>query len=255
MASIAATATGPRVASERRFYVWLSGAIVLAAFGGFTPSFWGRMASGTSVGAPILYIHGLLFSAWVLFLFFQSALVASGRTLRHKDWGLAGVALAGMMAFSVPIAVLNSIHLAELQGFGDGARRFAVVPLVGLLLWVSLLTLAFANVRKPEIHKRLVIVATVAMLQAAIARVFILLAGQHAGTGAPPPVFVTIPAGLIADLFIVAGMIYDWRTRGRPHRAYIIGGAAVLAVQFLVVPLSATAFWMDTVHRVEGLRG
>ncbi len=253
MASIAAT-PGTRVATERRFYVWLTGAIVVAAFGGFTPSFWSKMASGATVGAPILYIHGLLFSAWVLFLFVQSALVASGQTLRHKDWGLAGVALAGMMAFSVPIAVLNSIALADAAGFGDSARRFAAVPLVGLVLWATLLTIAFANVRRPETHKRLVIVATAAMLQAAIARVFILLAGVQSG-GASPPVFVTIPAGILADLFIVAGMIHDWRTRGRPHRAYVGGGAAVLAVQLLVVPISASSQWLSFVQQFEQLRG
>ena len=254
MASIAVTPV-TRVATERRFYIWLTGAIVVAAFGGFTPSFWGRIATGTTVGAPILYIHGLLFSAWVLFLFFQSALVASGRTLRHKDWGLAGIALAGMMAFSMPVAVLNSIHVAEVAGFGDSARRFAIVPLSHLLLWTSLLTLAFANVRHPDTHKRLVIVATASMLQAAIARVFILLAGVHDGVGQSPPVQLTIPAGIVADLFIVAGMVYDWRTRGRPHRAYVVGGAAVLALQLLVVPLSTTPQWLGFVHQFERLRG
>lgn len=253
MASVAAARD--RVGSERKFYLWLSGAIVIAAFGGFFPSFWGRMATGHSVGAPILYVHGLLFSVWVLFLFAQSALVASGQTLRHKDWGLAGVALAGMMAFSVPIAVLNSIALADNAGFGDSARRFAIVPLVGLLLWGSLLIVAFANVRRPEVHKRLIIVASAAMLQAAIARVFILVMGVTGGVGPSPPVFVTIPAGIIADLFIVAGMIYDWRTRGRPHSAYVIGGAAVLAVQLLVAPLSTTPQWMAIVRGVETLRG
>ena len=259
MASLAAPATVPRpmteVSRDRRFYVYLSGAVVLVAFGGFTPSFWGRMASGTAVGAPILYVHGLLFSTWVVFLFVQSALVASGRTLRHKDWGLAGVALAGMMAFSVPIAVLNSIHLADLQGFGDSARRFAIVPLVGLLVWGSLLILAFANVRRPEVHKRLIMVASIAMLQAAVARVFILMAGVHTGVGPAPPVVFTIPAGIVADLLIVVAMVYDWRTRGRPHRVYVVGGAAVFAVQLLVVPLSTTPQWMSVVRGIELLRG
>lgn len=254
MATIAGTA-GTGIATERRFYLWLSGAIVIAAFGGFFPSFWGRMAAGTSVGAPILYVHGALFSIWVLFLFAQSALVASGRTLRHKDWGLAGVALVGMMAFSVPIAVLNSLALADAAGFGESARRFSVVPLLGLLVWGGLLTVAFANVRRPEVHKRLVIVATAAMLQAAIARVFILLAGVQAGAGPAPPVFVTLPAAVVADLFIIAGMVYDWRTRGRPHKAYVVGGTLVVAVQLLVVPIAATSQWLAFVEQFERLRG
>lgn len=239
---------------ERRFYVWLAGAMVLIAFGGFTPTFWAKVATGSVVGAPILYIHGALFSAWVIFLFVQASLVASGRTLRHKDWGLAGVALAGLMAFSVPVTVLNSIALADAGGFGEAARRFAVVPLLGLVTWVGLLIVAFANVRRPEIHKRLIIVATVGMLQAAMGRVAQLLLAPPGAVG-PPPVFVTLPAALAVDLLIVAAMVYDWRTRGRPHSAYVIGGGITVASQLLFVPIAATQAWVDFVRVFEGLRG
>ena len=259
MASIAADAAGNRtpggrVARDRRFYVWMSGVIVVIAFSAFTPTFWSKVASSSFTGAPILYVHGLLFFSWTLFLFSQSALVASGRTLRHKDWGLAGIALATAMACSVVPAVLSSIGLAESHGFGDAARRFAVIPLVSLVVWVGLLIVAFANVRRPEIHKRLVILATVDMLQAAFGRVVRALVGGADGTG-PPPVFVSLPAAAAVDVLIVAAMIYDWRTRGRPHPAYFIGGVVILAQQLLIVPLSMTPQWMAFVQQLELLRG
>ena len=60
---------------------------------------------------------------------------------------------------------------------------------------------------------------------------------------------------LVADALIVAGVIYDMRTRGRPHPAYLIGGAIVLAVQVLRVPFSTTPWWFaiaDFLARFSG---
>ena len=73
-----------------------------------------------------------------------------------------------------------------------------------------------------------------AMMTPAIARVFLtLLAPPGAASGGPPPPFVSIPPGIVADLFIVVAMVNDWRTRGRPHRVYAIGLPVVLAQQVL----------------------
>ncbi len=251
--SAAATKAGAR-GGRSQFYVWLTGAMLLVAFGGFTPTFWRPMASGTAVGAPILYIHGLLFSAWVLFLFAQAAFVATGRTLAHREWGLAGIALATAMACSVPLVVLRQIADADVAGFGDAARRFAIVPLSTLVFFVAATGLAFANVRRPEVHKRLIIVATVAALQAAVARFFLLMAGGSAA-GSPPPVLFSVAPGLIIDLLLVAAIIRDWRERGRPHPVYSFGGGALLAKQLLIVPLAATPFWLAAIQIFERLRG
>src|SRR5437588_211 len=46
--------------SVRHFYLWMAGVFVLIAFGGFTPTYWARVASGTFHGPPILHIHGAL---------------------------------------------------------------------------------------------------------------------------------------------------------------------------------------------------
>ena len=51
---------------------------------------------------------------------------------------------------------------------------------------------------------------------------------------------------------LVAGVVYDWRTRGRPHPAYLIGIAALLAVGLVRIPLSATPQWLafaEFMHR------
>ena len=52
--------------SQRWFAVWMAGAFVLIAFGGFAPTYWLQLPAGTFVGSPLLHLHGLLFSAWTL---------------------------------------------------------------------------------------------------------------------------------------------------------------------------------------------
>jgi hypothetical protein len=239
---------------ERHFYLWMAGAFVLIAFGGFTPTYWARLSGNTF--PPIVHIHGALLFTWTLFYFMQTAWVASGRVPTHRAWGLAGIALFSVMVCSIIVTKVTLLRMEDARGFGDAARRFAAVALLALPLMIGLFSLAIANVRRPETHKRLMLVLMAASMQPAIARVMLtLFAPPGAAAGGPPPVFVTVPPGLMADLLIGVAMMYDWRTRGRPHKAYIYGGLSALAFQLLVVPISATQAWMSVARFVEGLAG
>ena len=236
------------------FYVWMAGVCVLIAFGGFIPTYWAKLAAGTFKGAPILHIHGMLFFTWTLFFLAQTTFVATGRTPKHRNWGLAGISLATAMGITVVLAAINSIKAAETIGMGDEARRFTIVSLSGLALFAAFLGLAIANVRRAELHKRFMLLAMVPLMHAATARVF-MTAFAPADAKGPPPVFVAIPPGLFVDLIIVGAIIHDWRTRGRPHRVYVIGGAILLAVQLLSVPLSTGPTWMAIAKWVQSLAG
>jgi hypothetical protein len=232
----------------------MASACVLIAFGGFVPTYWSRLATGSFGGAPILHIHGALFFTWTLFFLAQTTLVALGRTADHRAWGLAGISLATAMACSVVLAAINSMRVAETIGMVEQARRFSYVSLSGVVLFAGLLTVAIVQVRRSEIHKRLMLLAMIPLMHAATARVFMTLFAPPDAKG-PPPVFVSVPPGLLVDLLIVAGMVYDARTRGRPHPAYLIGGALLLANQLLAVPLSATPAWMSIARAVQALAG
>lgn len=236
------------------FYVWMAGVFVLIAFGGFIPTYWAKLAAGTFKGAPILHIHGILFFTWTLFFLAQTTFVAVGRTPKHRNWGFVGISIATAMGITVVLAAINSIRVAETIGMGDAARRFTIVSLSGLALFAAFLGLAIANVHRSDLHKRFMLLAMIPLMHAATARVF-MTAFAPADAKGPPPVFVAIPPGFAVDLLIVAAMIHDWRTRGRPHRVYVIGGAILLADQLLMVPLSASSAWMAIAKWVQSLAG
>jgi hypothetical protein len=150
-------------------------------------------------------------------------------------------------------AAATSVRHAEASGFGETGRRFAIVSVTAIILFAVLVAIALLNVRKPEVHKRLMLVATASILQAAVGRIFLLFLAPSRPSGAaisanPPPVFVTVMPGLVVDLLIVAAMIHDRRTMGRVHRVYWIAGATVVAVQVLRVPVSATPAWAHVVQ-------
>ena len=248
MTSYAASLARERAeASTGRFYVRMAWVCVAIAVIGFAPTYWMPVVQGTFDGRPIAHLHALVFYGWTLFFVSQASLVSRRRIARHRELGVAGVALATAMLFVGLAAALSSLQVAVGTGAEAVVRRFTIVPVSGIFLFAALVAAALVNVRRaPDTHKRLMLVATAAILQAAVGRLFVLAFAPPAGDGprVPPPVPVTIPAGIIVDLLIIAGMIHDKRTRGSVHPAYWIGGGVVLAVQILVAPLSETAGWL-----------
>jgi hypothetical protein len=252
------TNAAPRaaVAEHTRFYLWIAVAMAATAFLGFAPTFWVPMAQGVPERIAVLAIHGALFFGWTLFLIYQAQLVVSGNTARHRDTGMIGISLATAMVIFGGLAAINAAKRGIALGFGDASEAFMIVPLASLLSFAVLVTAAIVNVRRSEWHKRLMLSATAVILDAAIARPFIayIVMGGHmppfqgtvglAGFNAPPPpVIGVLPPALIGMLFIVAGMVFDWRKIGKVHPAYWWAGGFVLSVQLLKIPFSETALW------------
>ncbi|WP_332772681.1 hypothetical protein [Phenylobacterium sp.] len=249
-----ATTMGAERAETRWFYVSMAAVFAVIAFGGFIPTYWSKVATGTFGGAPILHIHGLIFFTWTLFYLAQTSLVAVGRTYDHRNWGLAGIALATAMCFTVVLAAINSIKVAETIGMGDQARQFSIVSLSAVVLFAGLFGTAIANNRRADVHKRLMLLAMIPLMQAASARVFMVLLAPPGAVG-PPPVQVTIAPSIFVNLLVIAAMVYDWRTRGRPHPVYVWGGAAVLLQEIVPLVFAGTAGWMAIATWVESLAG
>jgi hypothetical protein len=243
-----------------RFFAWMAAACALIAFGGFLPTYWMQLPAGTFVGPPLLHIHGALFSAWPLFLLSQALLAANGRLRSHRAWGLFGIALATSLVVVGLATAIYSLQQGLAAGYGDRSRSFFILPFSAIALFAGFFAAAIANLRRPDAHKRYMLLATMALLQAAIARVFFVLAtgggpGLRPGLGPPPPLVIGLLPGLLLELMIVAGIVYDWRTRGRPHPAWLLGAAIMTLVIVARGPVSATSTWLAFATAVAGITG
>jgi hypothetical protein len=226
----------------RYFYFYMALSCIAVAFIGFAPTYWVPMATGSFPSMPVIHFHGMLFFAWTLYFAFQTWLAASGRVARHRTIGMIGVSLATAMTIFGFLAAVNAMKRSAALGLTDAGIAFAIVPLSGILFFAVVFSLAIANTRQPETHKRLMLLAGISILDAAVARWFLTFLAP-AGPAGPPPVEITIIPALVAYLLLVPAMIFDWRRQGRPHPVYIYGGIALLAVKLLNWPISITPAW------------
>lgn len=240
-------------AGRSRFYVSMAGVCALIAFGLFAPTYWLQIPAGTFTGSPLLHLHGLLFSAWTLFFLAQTVVAKKGRIETHRAMGLFGIALATAMVFSGFATAIKAMINGISAGHVENARAFAIVPISAIVTFGAFVAVAIAKVKKPEIHKRLMLLATITIIQAPLDRIFFAL---HAGVGpglrpgalpSPPPQ-AAVPSGLITIALVLVGVVYDWRTRGRPHPVYLVGGGIIAAAIFLRAPLSDTSAWTATAN-------
>jgi len=230
-----------------RFFLWVTVLCAVIAVGGFAGTYWLQLPARTFRGPALLHVHGALCTAWVLFLISQSTLVTGGRVRSHRDWGLFGIALASVLtvvAVTVAISSMNT-HMAD---YRQSAEAFLIVPLSAISLFAGFTAAAIANVRRPDWHKRFMIVGTVALIEAAAARIpFLIITGGgpgiRPGVMPPPPANTATITGFVLELILVAGMIRDWRVLGKVHPAWIVGASVMTAAILLRVPLSATPTW------------
>lgn len=221
----------------------------LVGVAAFSGTYWLQLPRGTFIGAPILHLHGLLFTAWLVLLISQTTLVQRRKVALHRGWGMVGIALATAMTFTAFAAAINTLAL-NVGRHGDAARSAFILPLSAITDFAILFTAAMLNLRRPEWHKRLMFGATVAVLEAAMARFGFYVShgvgpGMRPALNSAPQLLAFSPVFLLGDLLLLPPIIYDWRVRGRPHPAYLCALAVMVSIQLVRVPIANSQAWFD----------
>src|SRR5882757_7398647 len=159
--------------STRYFYVYMALSCAAVAFLGFAPTYFMPLAKGSFSATPVIHAHGLIFFAWSLFFVLQSWLAASGRIVRHRAIGMIGISLATAMTIFGFLVGVSAMKRSALIGQTDAGIAFAIVPFSGILFFAVVFACAIVAVRQPETHKRLMLLAGISILDAAVARWFL----------------------------------------------------------------------------------
>ena len=223
------------------FYFYMTIVFAMVTFIGFAPSYWVPMGRGQLSKPMVLHVHGAIFLGWALFYVYQSWLGATGKTARHKELGILGVAWATTVAFMGIVAAYVSDNMRLAHGVPLGGVAMGLAGTLDMLCFVPFMALALANTRRPEIHKRGMLVAMIALLDAPIVRWINALNPTMPLTWT----LTTAPlyAGLLADLLLVSPLIHDWRTRGRPHGVTVVGVLMVAVMDLARYAVAPTAAW------------
>lgn len=221
------------IAAERRYYAWLATAILVMAFAGFTRTYFLVPYLGLPEGnlpyTPLVHLHAAISFAWCILLLIQSCLVASAQIRAHQRLGIGGAALYCALVVLGPfVAVRSTLR----YGATPDELAFLAVSTGNIIAYTVLLGAAILWRRRPDIHKRLMLLGMVALLSAPFGRLVELpfLLEHVVGPG-----------------FVVLALAWwDFKSRGRLHTVTLFGGPAILLWELLPNAYMNSGWWLAT---------
>lgn len=247
---------------DRWIFVLMAALFIAIVLAGFIPSSIEKVAAVDAGERPpfpfAMHAHAALMGAFLLLLFAQSYLVATGRQAAHQRLGIVGMVLAPALVV-VGIVLVPTIYQsiwgamqgapAEVQSaIQQGLREFDNIMLlqirIGILFPILIAIALLARRRDSGLHKRMMFLAVALALPAAFDRMAWLPS--------------TLPEGpLTTDLYPLLALapMFVWdliRTR-KVHRAYLIWLALVVPTSILVHVLWDTDWWHQTAPWIAGV--
>ena len=227
------------VAARTGFYFWLSLLLLAFLLVGFAPTLFLRPYFDVQPIPAYLYVHGAVLTAWYVWVVVQTSMVRAGRIATHRRLGVVGAIIAAAVVVAGPMAsfgVPGRISAAGLDWDTDvsvalpylGAEGSRVIEFAARVVWSNLFSIvAFAGLvaaalllrSNRETHKRLIILASIGTILPALARI-----SRWPGLGGEDGGFIAA-VGLGLLLCVI---VHDVVTRGRPHKATVIGIAVIL---------------------------
>lgn len=185
----------------------------------------------------LLWIHGAAFSAWIAFYIFQSALVRTHNVRWHRLLGWFGVALGALMVvLGFTIAIIMGRFDALVLHEPDPA--FLSIPFYDMVAFATLVSLAVLWRKKPQLHRRLLFLATCSLLDAPFGRFDFVF--DHA---------LFYPS---LDLVILLGLARDLLVNRSVHKVYRYALPALILCQGVTIYLwrGAPAWWMGLTRAI-----
>ncbi|HWF86751.1 MAG TPA: hypothetical protein VG222_17955 [Vicinamibacterales bacterium] len=205
---------------ERRFYLGASFLFLMLVFWTFAPSFYLKAFFNTPPLSRLLHLHGVVMSGWVILLLVQSGLIAAHRVQWHRRLGVFGTVWAALV---VIVGSVTTLHAAarEVRAHSAFAASQVVITsldLIQMLLFAGFVSTAVWLRRRPDYHKRLMLLTIACMLPDALARL--------------PVSFMTNELILVGlDGFVLLCVGIDTIGHRRLHPAFGWGGLLIVGAR------------------------
>src|SRR5260370_18450389 len=218
--------------AERVFYSGLAILLCICVFIGFSPIYFQAGMMRAPLPSPILHIHGAVFTLWMLLFAVQAALISARRVKWHRSFGTAAFCLPPIMIVLGVIAAIDALHRGVMIGPLDPSVS-AAIPLIGIVAFAIVIYASWRARRRPDAHKRLILIATSALVAAAFGRF------PWGRIGFPPAAGAVTGLGILLLIHVVFEVI----SIRRIHRSTMWAAPVVFATVALSVPIGMTPAW------------
>ncbi len=222
----------------RRFYLALSLLLAVLATIGFWPLYFGPFLAGKVNTDLVIHVHVSVYVGWLALFIAQCALVAFGHVALHRKIGKFGL----VWGFVVIVVGLTTTFVRFADRLSEGgierAENFGVWPVIDMVLFAAFFGAAAVHRRRPENHKRLMIVAATSILVASLGRF----------TGFDPDSAASHTILLVLWLSpVLLAMAYDYFRQGIVHPVFVVG-IVVLAASSFRDPIRFSDSWINFTH-------
>lgn len=242
MSTAITAGTGSVSTFKPSFYFWMILLMAFFVFGGFSMTYWFPMAAGTFPPAPpVVHFHGLVYTCWMILLIVQALLVNVRSVALHRSLGLFGISLATLV---IVMGTLITI-LGASNSSGGAAAHGIYLGIMAVTGFGILFILAMRTTRKPDIHRRLILLAMLPILPPGIHRLYMVPLGLQS--------FPVVAMYITLDLMAAAIVTQEWRQNHKINIYTCIGVGWILMQQILHAALINTPFMADVVQQLGSL--
>ena len=217
------------------FLLGMAALIAAMCVAGFAKTYFLPLWRGTFAGNWVFHVHGALLFGWVALFVVQIALVRRGQVAVHRKLGVLALVLVPAVVASTFAVSVATMRRDLAAGLGPVAMSSLLGVVTSMAWFAGLVALGLHWRRQPAVHKRLVFLATVAVMWPAAFRF------RHYFPSVPHP---EIYFGLVLpDALILVAMARDWFAARKIHPVYWIGGTTLIVEQSLEVLLFDSPAW------------
>jgi uncharacterized membrane protein YozB (DUF420 family) len=226
-------AVAGRSANGSRLYAWFALVAALTIFAGFGRTLYLRSISGAPPLSTLLLVHGIVMTTWFVLFCAQVWLAATGHLRWHRRLGWFAAVVALAVIYVGVDAAIDAGRRGVGPAHGVSMAMFMAIPLFDMPVFALLVGMALWLRRRPDVHKRLMLLASLGMLTPAIARIPLPLI-QAGG----PPMFFGLALGIVGACIAV-----DTIKQRRLHPAFGWGGALIVAMVPVRLVIAETQAW------------
>lgn len=229
--SVKVQALPPGRRYDHYFFSGMALLILASVFLGFAHTYYLAGVFHAPLPSRIIHIHGAVFSMWILLLITQTSLVAAGRVDIHRRLGIAGFLLACLMIVLGVLAATDGLSRPNTAS-GIDVKTFYIIPMTDMLIFAVLVFFAFRARFNPSAHKRIILIATIGIMIAAISRWPFAMVHRK-----------PLVAALLSYTFLLVLVAYDLWSTHKVHRATLWASAFLILVQQIRFPIGQTTAW------------
>ncbi len=206
---------------ELHFHAGMAWLFVIVAVAGFAPRSLAIVSGTMPIPPLVVHLHAAVMASWVSLLAMQATLSLTGRMDLHRKWGLASLVVAPLVLIMlIAVTIVRQNDAAGTPG-GPIVNNILFLQIRSIVLFPTFFVWAMRTRRTdPQTHKRMMLLATLMLLDAAIARMSWLPYNVF------PKSYFAVHIYLL--LLLVPALLYDLIRSGRIHRAWLWGLALIL---------------------------